>query len=126
MRIAHTSITVKAIEASINFYCDVLELRLVRRRKIPENNAEVAFLADEISDVMIELTYWSEKKDWIEGDELDHIGFIVPNMDEAMQRFKDKNVEIAMEPFSLKGSSTKIAFIRDPNGIWLEIIEKKV
>ena len=46
-------------------------------------------------------------------------------MDEAMKRFRKQKVEIAEEPYSLKGSSTKIAFIKDPNGIWLEIIERE-
>lgn len=125
MRILHTSITVKNIEESIRFYRDVIGLELQSRREIPENKAEIAFLKDRESDAQIELTYWKEKKDWNEGDELDHIAFAVPDMDEAIKKFRKQNVEIAMEPYSLKGSTTKIAFIKDPNGIWLEIIERK-
>ena len=125
LRILHTSITVKNMEESIRFYRDVMGLEFQSRREIPENKAEIAFLADMESDAQIELTYWNEKKDWNEGDELDHIAFAVPDMDEAMKRFRKQHVEIAMEPYSLKGSPTKIAFIKDPNGIWLEIIERK-
>lgn len=125
MKILHTSITVKDIEESIRFYRDVMELELQSRREIPENNAEIAFLGDRESDARIELTYWKEKKDWNEGDELDHIAFAVQDMDRAMKRFRERNVEIAMEPYSLRGSTTRIAFIKDPNGIWLEIIERK-
>jgi len=125
MRILHTSITVKNMEESIKFYRDVMGLELQSRREIPENKAEIAFLNDRESDAQIELTYWKEKKDWNEGDELDHIAFAVPDMDEAIKRFKKQKVEIAMEPYSLKGSPTKIAFIKDPNSIWLEIIERR-
>jgi len=125
MRILHTSITVKNMEESIRFYRDVMGLELQSKREIPENKAEIAFLNDRESDAQIELTYWKEKKDWNEGDELDHIAFAVLDMDEAIKGFKTQKVEIAMEPYSLKGSPTKIAFIKDPNGIWLEIIERK-
>jgi len=125
MRILHTSITVKNTEEAIRFYRYVMGLELQSRREIPENKAEIAFLTDRESDAQIELTYWKEKKDWNEGDELDHIAFAVPDMDEAIKRFRKQNVEIVMEPYSLKGSTTKIAFIKDPNGIWLEIIERR-
>ena len=125
MRILHTSITVKDMEESIKFYRDVMGLELQSRREIPENKAEIAFLGDEESNARIELTYWKEKEGWTEGDELDHIAFGVPDMNEAINRFRELKVEIAMDPYTLKGSTTRIAFIKDPNGIWLEIIERK-
>jgi lactoylglutathione lyase len=124
MRFLHVSITVKDMDDSIRFYTEVVGLKLRTRREIPENNAEIAFLTDDQSDVQLELTYWKEKKDWNQGDELDHLAFGVPDMDQAMKWFKDNNVEITKEPYSLRGSTTRIAFIADPNGIWLEIIER--
>ena len=125
MQILHISITVKDIEESIQFYREIMGLELVRQREIPENKAEIAFLRDPESGGQIELTYWKDKEDWVSGDELDHIAFAVLDMDEAMKKFKIMGVEIAKEPYSLKGSTTKIAFLKDPNGIWLELIEKK-
>jgi lactoylglutathione lyase len=124
MKFLHVSITVKGMDDSIRFYTDVIGLKLRTRREIPENNAEIAFLMDDQSDVQLELTYWKEKKDWNQGDELDHLAFGVQDMDQAMKWFKDNNVEITKEPYSLRGSTTRIAFIADPNGIWLEIIER--
>ena len=123
MKFTHVSITVKNIEKSIKFYHEVLGLELASRREIPENNAEIAFLSDKINDVRIELTYWKNKKDWTSGDELDHLAFHISNMDEAMKKFRSQGVEIVKEPYSLKGSISKIAFIKDPNGIWIELIE---
>jgi len=125
MRILHTSITVKDMDESIRFYRDIMGLELERRREFPENKAEIAFLADKESGAQLELTYWKEKTDWTSGDELDHLAFAVPNMDEAIKKFKEHRVEIAREPYSLRGSTTRIAFIKDPNGIWLEIIERR-
>jgi len=125
MKILHTSITVKDMDQSIAFYQNILELNLISRREIPENKAEIAFLGDGETDSRIELTYWLEKTDWTEGDELDHLAFSVPDMDAAMSLFKKNEVNIALEPYSLQGSSTRIAFITDPNGIWLEIVERR-
>jgi lactoylglutathione lyase len=124
MKILHTSITVKDMDQSIAFYQNILGLKLLSRRDIPENKAEIAFLGDGETDSRIELTYWLEKTDWTEGDELDHLAFSVPDMDAAMTLFKKNGVNIALEPYSLQGSSTRIAFITDPNGIWLEIVER--
>jgi lactoylglutathione lyase len=124
MKILHTSITVKDMDQSIAFYQNILGLKLLSRREIPENKAEIAFLGDGETDSRVELTYWLEKTDWTEGDELDHLAFSVPDMDAAMTIFKNNGVNIALEPYSLQGSSTRIAFITDPNGIWLEIVER--
>ena len=131
MKILHTSIAVKDMDESIKFYVDVLGLKLLRRRerprgkmeKRPESNREIAFLGDGESE--IELTYWKEKEDWTSGDELDHIALAVPDMDEAVKAFREQKVEIVREPFSRGGSSTRVTFIKDPNGIWLEIFERK-
>jgi len=118
----HTCINVKDLEKSIHFYRDILGLRLGRRREIPENNAEIAFILGEGSDVAIELTYWRDKKEYVEGDYLDHIALGVKDVEATVEDLREKGVEIAMEPFSLKGSTSKIAFIKDPDGIWIELV----
>ena len=125
MKIGHVSITVKSMEESIRFYVEIMGLELKNRLEVPENKSELAFLSDKQSDTMLELTYWKEKKDWNKGDELDHLGFNVPNMDEAMKFFRKNNVEITKEPYVFEGTKALIAFIADPNGILLEIIERK-
>ena len=124
MKFTHVSITVKKMDESIKFYQEILGLELISRREIPENNAEIAFLSDKVNDVRIELTYWKDKKDWTSGDELDHLAFHLSNMGETMEKFRSQGVEIAKEPYSLKGSTSRIAFIKDPNNIWLEIVER--
>lgn len=59
----------------------------------------------------------------VEGDNFDHIAFAVKDIRAAVDELKGNGVTIAMEPFSLGGSSSKIAFIKDPDGNWLELIE---
>jgi lactoylglutathione lyase len=111
------------MDESIGFYTEKLGLSLVARREIKQNNAEIAFLAAPNSDHRIELTWWRDKKDYVEGDQLDHIAFAVDDLDQAVNRLRKLGVEIAKEPYTL--GSSRIAFIKDPNGIWLELIEQK-
>ncbi len=112
------------MEESIKFYRDVIGLKFVSRREIPENKAEIAFVEGDGGGSSLELTHWSEKKGWVDGDQLDHIALGVPDVEKAVQEFKRKGVEIAKEPYLLQGSKHKIAFIKDPNGIWIELIEQ--
>jgi lactoylglutathione lyase len=123
VKLLHTSITVKDMDSSIHFYTEHFGMKLIRRREVPENNAEIAFLGFEGSEHQIELTHWRGKKDYVEGDQLDHLAFQVANLDSEIKKLKQKRVEIAKEPFALHGSSRRIAFIKDVNGIWIELIE---
>ena len=123
MKMLHTSVNVRDMDASIEFYVRNLGMKLENRREIKQNNAEIAFLSISGSNHNIELTWWKDKKEYLEGDQLDHIAFGVEDMDEFMGRMKSNKVEIAKEPYML--GTSRIAFIKDPNGIWIEIIERK-
>ena len=122
MKILHTCLNVADLDRSIRFYTDHIGLKFIRRREVKQNNAEIAFLQDETGGA-IELTHWGDKKSLVEGDNFDHIAFEVGDVKAAVDGLKAKGVTIAMEPFSLDGSSSKIAFIKDPDGNWLELIE---
>ncbi|MFQ5998863.1 MAG: VOC family protein [Candidatus Bathyarchaeia archaeon] len=123
MKILHTSITVKNMNESIAFYRDKLGFDLLSRREIPENKAEIAFVGSKESNHTIELTFWREKSDYASGDELDHIALGVQNLDEILPRLRSEGVSVAKEPYRVSGSTRRIAFIKDPNGIWIELIE---
>ena len=122
MKIAHTCLNVANLDRSINFYSKQMGLNFVSRREIKQNNAEIAFLRDEAGGA-IELTYWRDKKTLAEGDNLDHIAFDVQDVKGTVERLRTQRVTITMEPYSLQGSTSKIAFIKDPDGNWLELIE---
>ena len=123
MQLLHTSITVKDMDESIAFYTEKLGMTLKSRREIKQNNAEIAFLEIEGTNHRIELTWWKDKKDYAEGDQLDHIAFGVNDLRTTIEAMRAKGVDIAKEPYSL--GSSQIAFIKDPNGIWLELIEQE-
>jgi lactoylglutathione lyase len=125
MKLLHTSITVKNVDESIQFYKEKLGMSLLNRREIKQNNAEVAFLGMEGTDQRIELTWWRAKTDYEEGDQLDHIAFGVEDLSLIVESLRGMGVEIAKEPYSLGPGSNRIAFIKDPNGIWIELIEQK-
>lgn len=110
------------MDQSIAFYTTNLGMTLVSRREIKQNNAEIAFLGIDGTDHRIELTWWKDKKDYAEGDQLDHIAFGVKGVSEIVRQMKAKGVEIAKEPYML--GTSQIAFIKDPNGIWIELIEQ--
>jgi lactoylglutathione lyase len=122
LRILHTCLNVSDIDRSIKFYTSQLGLRLTSRREIEQNNAEIAFLSDE-SGGAIELTHWRDKKILKEGDNFDHIAFGVDDVVGAVEQLKARGVTIAMETFSLQGAASKIGFIKDPDGNWLELIQ---
>jgi lactoylglutathione lyase len=124
MRLLHTSITVKDMESTIDFYTKNLGLKLLRRREIPENNAEIAFLGYVGGSHEIELTYWRNKKDYVEGDQLDHFAFEVEDIESKLGEMRKVGVEVAKDVYTLKDGKRRIAFIKDPNGIWIELIER--
>ncbi|MGA2971346.1 MAG: VOC family protein [Candidatus Bathyarchaeia archaeon] len=123
MKILHTCLNVSDLDRSIGFYTKFIGLNLISRREVKQNNAEIAFLEDE-GGAAIELTHWRDKKDLVEGDNFDHIAFAVKDVGATVGELKASGVTIAMEPFSLSGSSSRIAFIKDPDGNWLELIER--
>jgi lactoylglutathione lyase len=124
LRILHTCLNISNLDRSIEFYTTNLALRLTSRREVKQNNAEIAFLTDDKGGA-IELTHWRDKKSLTEGDNFDHIAFAVDDITTVVDRLRKEGVTIALEPFSLQGSTSKIAFIKDPDGNWLELIETR-
>ena len=123
MRFLHTSITVRNIDASLAFYTQVLGLEFERRRRIEENHAEIAFVRDPESGARIELTHWDGKDDFEAGEQLDHLAFEVRDLDQVLRDARAYGVKVAKEPFQLRGGSSRLAFLFDPNDVWIELIE---
>ncbi len=124
MRFLHTSITVRNMDESLRFYTEVLGLKFERRHPIPENHAEIAFVQDPESGGRIELTYWEGKETFEPGEQLDHLAFEVDDMDAFLGKVRARGVKVAKEPYSLQGGTGRLAFVLDPNDVWIELIER--
>ena len=125
----HTSIRTSNMERSINFYTQMLGLRLVSRREIPQNNAEIAWLQDpEAKGALLELTFYRSQKRFSQPDYedrlFDHIAFEVKDMAATIDAMRKANVTITDEPFRLSSSGSLIAFVEDPDGTLIELIQK--
>jgi lactoylglutathione lyase len=124
MKFLHTSITVRSMDESLKFYTEILGLEFERRRTIPENKAEIAFVKDPISGGRVELTHWDGKDTFEPGEQLDHLAFEVDNLDRFLMRMRTKGIRIAKEAYRISGGATRLAFILDPNDVWIELIER--
>jgi len=126
----HTSIRTSDIDRSIDFYTRFLGLKLLRRREIPQNNAEIAFLQDpEGKGSRLELTYYRNQKKFIQAEYedrlFDHLAFQIKNMEETISMMRREKVTITDEPYRLSPTGGLIAFIEDPDGILIELIERR-
>ena len=126
----HASIRTSNIDRSISFYTRLLGLKLLNRREIPRNNAEIAFLRDpEGKGATLELTFYRKQKKFIQADceerLFDHLAFEVENMKKTLAAMQKEKVTITDEPFKLSPDGPLIAFVEDPDGTLIEIIERK-
>lgn len=128
--LTHTSIRTSNMNKSIDFYTRLMGLSLLSRREIPQNNAEIAFLHDPgDKGAKLELTFYKKQKKFIQadyGDRLfDHIAFEVKNMEQTVSKLRKEKITITDEPFKLGPTGPLIAFIEDPDGTLIELIERK-
>ena len=124
----HASIRTSNMETSIDFYSRLLGLKLLSRREIKQTNAEIAFLRDpEGKGCTLELTLYRNQKKFSQPEYeerlFDHLAFEVSDVKEAIAAMRKENVTVTDEPFQL-GSGTTIAFIEDPDGTLIELIER--
>jgi lactoylglutathione lyase len=126
----HTSIRTSNMGRSIDFYTRFLGLTLVNRREIPQNNAEIAFLSDpQAKGATLELTFYRNQKMFNQPDYesrvFDHLAFEITNMSEIIETMRKEKVTITDEPFKLTPTGSFIAFVEDPDGTLIELIERK-
>jgi catechol 2,3-dioxygenase-like lactoylglutathione lyase family enzyme len=105
-------------------------LKLLSRREIPQNNAEIAFLQDPAGKgARLELTFYRKQKKFFQADYedrlFDHIAFEVKNMEQIISLMRKEKFTITDEPFQLGSAGPLIAFIEDPDGTLIELIERK-
>lgn len=126
MRLLHTMLRVKDLDASIRFYTEQLGMKLLRRNDYPEGEFTLAFVGygDESDHSVLELTYNWGRHDYPLGDAFGHIAIGVADIRAACERLRAQGVPITREPGPMKHGSTVIAFVEDPNGYKIELIER--
>lgn len=89
------------------------------RYKIKETNGEIADLKSSDGSQKLELNWYADRKEYTNGDEVDHLAFRVTDVDAAFAELRSQGVEVALEPFN-EGNG-RLAFVKDPDGIWIEL-----
>lgn len=127
MRMLHTMLRVRDLDVSIDFYTEVLGMKLLRRQDYPAGEFTLAFVGygDESDHTVLELTYnWGDHTYDI-GTGYGHIAIEVPDVYAAADAIKEKGGKILREAGPMNAGSTIIAFVADPDGYPIELIGEK-
>lgn len=127
-RFLHTMIRVRDLDKSIDFYTRHLGMDVLRRNDYPEGKFTLAFLGygAEQSNTVIELTHnWDQEDDYDLGTGFGHLAIAVPDIYGVCETMEAEGVPIPRKPGPMKHGTTVIAFIEDPDGYKIELIERK-
>lgn len=125
MRMLHTMLRVGNLEESIKFYCDILGMKLLRRKDYPGGEFTLAFVGygDEKDNTVIELTYNWGVSEYDLGKGYGHIALGVDDIYGTCDRIKAQGGKVSREPGPMKHGTTVIAFVEDPDGYKIELIQ---
>ncbi|MFN7570133.1 MAG: lactoylglutathione lyase [Betaproteobacteria bacterium] len=125
MRILHTMLRVGDMQRSIDFYTKVMGMQLLRTTDRPEQKYSLAFVGygDESAGAVLELTYNYGVESYDLGAAFGHIAIAVPDAYAACERIKAAGGTVTREAGPVKGGSTVIAFVQDPDGYKIELIQ---
>lgn len=120
MKFLHTMVRVLDLEKSLHFYCDLLGLKEIRRKEVPQGEFTLIFLATEEGEPEIELTYnWGEKEPYGGGRNFGHLAFAVENIYEKCEKLQKGGVTILRPP-----RDGRMAFVRSPDQISVELLQR--
>ena len=127
MRLLHTMLRVGNMERSVKFYTEVMGMKLLRTTDRPDQKYSLAFVGygDESDTAVIELTYNYGVEKYEMGGAFGHLAIEVPDAYKACATVKEKGGVVSREAGPVKGGSTVIAFVQDPDGYKIELIEHK-
>ena len=125
MRVLHTMLRVGDLERSLDFYSNVLGMKIIRRKDYPDGRFTLAFVGygDESSNALIELTHNWDTKAYDIGTGYGHIALGMENIYTACDAIREKGGKISREPGPMKHGTTEIAFVEDPDGYKIELIQ---
>ncbi len=127
MRILHTMLRVGDLQRSIDFYTNILGMKLLRQKEYPEGEFTLAFIGygEESENTVIELTYNWDTERYDIGDGFGHIALEVDDVYQAADAIKAKGGKIIREAGPMNAGTTIIAFVEDPDGYQIELIGKR-
>ena len=126
MRVLHTMLRVGDLDRSIKFYTEVLGMQVLRRNDYPDGKFTLAFVGygSEDDGAVIELTYnWGVDKYEL-GTAYGHIALAVPDAYKACEEIKKRGGKVVREAGPMKHGTTVIAFVEDPDGYKVELIQR--
>jgi lactoylglutathione lyase len=127
MRMLHTMLRVGDMQRSVRFYTEVLGMKLLRTTDRPEQKYSLAFVGYDSEDraAVLELTYNYGVERYELGSAFGHIAIGVPDVKSACERVRRSGGKVTREPGPVKGGTSVIAFVEDPDGYKIEFIERK-
>lgn len=126
MRILHTMLRVGDLDRSLAFYTEVLGMRLLRRNDYPEGKFTLAFVGyqEEAAGAVLELTYnWGVDKYEL-GTAYGHVAIAVDDAHAACAAIRERGGKVVRDAGPMKGGTTVIAFVEDPDGYKVELIQR--
>ena len=126
-RLLHTMIRVKDLDASLDFYTRLLGMDLLRKQDYPGGKFTLAFVGygGEDTQTVIELTHnWDQEEPYDLGSGFGHLAIGVPDIYGTCEKLAGEGVNIPRPPGPMKHGSTVIAFIDDPDGYKIELVER--
>ena len=125
MRLLHTMLRVGDLERSITFYTEVLGMRLLRRKDYPGGRFTLAFVGygEESDTTVLELTHNWDTSSYDIGSGYGHIALGVDDIVGVCDQIRAKGGKVVREPGPMKNGTTVIAFVEDPDGYKVELIE---
>ena len=127
MRILHTMLRVGNLEKSIQFYTEVLNMKLLRKKDYPDGRFTLAFVGygEENSNTVIELTHNWDTENYNLGDGYGHIAIEVEDVYQATDLVRQRGGKIIREAGPMNAGTTIIAFVEDPDGYQIELLGPK-
>ena len=127
MKILHTMIRVGDLQRSIDFYTKVMGMEVLRTTDRPEQKYSLAFVGygDESSSAVLELTYNYGVSQYELGTAFGHVAISVDDVAAACERIRAGGGKVTREAGPVKGGTTVIAFVEDPDGYKIELIERR-
>ena len=127
MRILHTMLRVVDLDRSLDFYTNVLGMKLLRKRDYPEGKFTLAFVGygPESQGAVLELTHNWDTKSYELGTGFGHVALEVDDAYAACAEVKQRGGKVTREAGPMKHGTTVIAFVEDPDGYKIEFIQKK-